>query len=227
MLKQSFTNHSHCGSIRAVAAVGKYIVSGSTDEVIRIFNLSTRTEHGYLQQQNGKVSILLARIYVIIVCYILEFYFFTGTINCLANFESSYMLSGSEDGSICIWRSGNWQCEKTLKGHQGGVIGIAVHPSGKMALSIGKDKALRTWNLVKGRCGYITNLKVVAEVIQWSPEGLFYAIGHSNRVDVYSVQSAQVVYSISFGKRITSVCFISVSTEATFSEAKASMLLST
>lgn len=35
---------------------------------------------------------------------------------------------------------------------------LAVHPSGKMALSVGKDHTLRTWNLVKGRPAYTTNL---------------------------------------------------------------------
>jgi len=34
---------------------------------------------------------------------------------------------------------------------------LAVHPSGKLALSVGKDKTLRTWNLVKGRPAYTTN----------------------------------------------------------------------
>lgn len=39
-----------------------------------------------------------------------------------------------------------------------GVTFIAVHPSGKLALSLGKDLTLRTWNLVKGRPAYTTNL---------------------------------------------------------------------
>ena len=31
---------------------------------------------------------------------------------------------------------------------KGGVVDVSIHPSGKMALSIGKDKKLVTWNLV-------------------------------------------------------------------------------
>lgn len=34
---------------------------------------------------------------------------------------------------------------------------LACHPSGKLALSVGKDRTLRTWNLVKGRPAYTTN----------------------------------------------------------------------
>lgn len=36
---------------------------------------------------------------------------------------------------------------------------ISIHPSGKMALSVSKDKTLRTWNLIKGRSAYVTNMK--------------------------------------------------------------------
>jgi len=181
-LKQSFTNHSHSGSLRSVANVGKFLASGSTDEVIRLVNLSTRTEHGFLQQQSG-------------------------TITCLTNFESQFLFSGSEDGTICIWKSGSWVCEKTLKAHQGGVLGIDVHPSGKLALSIGKDRALKTWNLIKGRTGFITNLKGVADAVRWSPKGTMYAVAIANRVDIYCIQTAKIVYSIPFGKRASSLVF--------------------
>ena len=35
---------------------------------------------------------------------------------------------------------------------------ISIHPTGKMALSVSKDMTLRTWNLIKGRSAYVTNL---------------------------------------------------------------------
>jgi protein MAK11 len=38
------------------------------------------------------------------------------------------------------------------------VTSLSVHPSGKLALSVGTDATLRTWNLVKGRQAYATNL---------------------------------------------------------------------
>ena len=36
---------------------------------------------------------------------------------------------------------------------------VTIHPSGKLALSVSKDKTLRTWNLLKGRAAYTTNIK--------------------------------------------------------------------
>lgn len=136
---------------------------------------------------------------------------FKGTITCLTSYNGNYLFSGCDDGTICIWKKGSWLCEKTLKAHIGGVTDVSVHPSGKLALSIGKDKALKTWNLVKGRCGYVTNLKAVGDAVKWSPEGGYYAVSLCNRVDVYSLQSAKVVYSTEVGKRISCISFIDVS----------------
>ena len=44
---------------------------------------------------------------------------------------------------------GSWQVEKTLYKHSAGVTALALHPTGKLAFSAGKDKKLITWNLVK------------------------------------------------------------------------------
>lgn len=35
---------------------------------------------------------------------------------------------------------------------------VSVHPTGKLALTVGKDRSLRTWNLITGRSAFITNL---------------------------------------------------------------------
>lgn len=43
---------------------------------------------------------------------------------------------------------------------RGPVYNFAIHPTGKMALSISKDKTMKTWNLMTGRCAYTTNIKL-------------------------------------------------------------------
>jgi len=95
------------------------------------------------------------------------------------------------------------------------VCAVAVHPSGKLALSVGtSERNLKTWNLIKGRTGFVTNLHgSIGEAVAWSPEGNFYAVGLSSRVDVYAVETAKVVYSAQFGKRISRIIFINVSPE--------------
>ena len=43
--------------------------------------------------------------------------------------------SCSADGTITVWAAPSWDCLKTLAGHRSEVTGLAVHPSGRMALS--------------------------------------------------------------------------------------------
>uniref|UniRef100_T1IW39 Uncharacterized protein n=1 Tax=Strigamia maritima TaxID=126957 RepID=T1IW39_STRMM len=182
-LKQSFTNHSHMGSIRCLCATSKFLTSGATDETINLFNLKNRTECGALIHHEG-------------------------SINALKFYGNSYLLSASEDGNICVWQTNNWQCLKTLRGHKKGVTSLSVHPSGKLALSLSKDATLRTWNLVKGRSAYIINLKKVADIVEWSTSGHFYAVAIDENVDIYSVEKAGIIRSIDYGRKIHCLSFV-------------------
>ena len=69
------------------------------------------------------------------------------------------MLTASEDGTICIWQTADWVHLKTLLGHSGAVTSVAVHPSCRIALSCGRDRTLRTWDLIKGKQVYSQNTR--------------------------------------------------------------------
>ncbi|CAG8808042.1 11563_t:CDS:1, partial [Racocetra fulgida] len=55
-------------------------------------------------------------------------------------YNKTHMISGSEDGTVCIWRTKDWESLKVLKGHKGRVNSVDIHPSGKIALSVSSDK---------------------------------------------------------------------------------------
>lgn len=76
---------------------------------------------------------------------------------------------------------------------------LAIHPTGKLALSTGADGVLRTWNLIKGRQAYAVNLvpklKLDAKyvmIIKWSPNGEKYLLGVNHTIYLYSVESAGI-----------------------------------
>ena len=71
----------------------------------RVYNISKKTELGTLLQHDG-------------------------TITALQFCGKAHLLSGSEDGMICIWQTVDWVCMKTLVGHKAGINSITVHPSG-------------------------------------------------------------------------------------------------
>jgi WD40 repeat protein len=66
---------------------------------------------------------------------------------------------------------GDWEHLKQMKGHKGSVNSLAVHPSGRLALSVAHDRALRMWDLVKGRCTYTAKLDAEGDNLQFCPSG--------------------------------------------------------
>jgi WD40 repeat protein len=68
--------------VQSGTKAGELMVSGGVDEHIRMYNMRRRAEVGELLYHKGTISRLV----------------FIG---------SSHLLSASEDGTICIWRSAN------------------------------------------------------------------------------------------------------------------------
>lgn len=178
-----FTHHAHTASISVVAASERFVVTGSKDETIQLYDMKKRTEHGALLHHDG-------------------------TITCLEFYGTSHLLSGGEDGLICVWGKKKWECLKTIRAHQGHVTSLSVHPSGKLALSVGTDKTLRTWNLINGRSAFIKNIKQNAHIVRWSPDGDKYVAVVNDTVNIYDLQTASVTGTITNPKRISSIKFL-------------------
>ncbi|XP_019867890.2 p21-activated protein kinase-interacting protein 1-like [Aethina tumida] len=185
---QSFASHDHSSSIRSVAYSGNYLASGGADDKIFIYDLKTRKEHCVLTQHDSTISALQ----------------FTS--------NHSHVISGSSDGVLAIVRTGNWQLEKIWeKAHKGSaILDIAVHESGKLALTLGSDCSLRTWNLVKGRQAYVINLNSKSkdakslEKIVWAPDGVHFILYGGKYIEIWSIESGGIVKVIELKEKVCS-----------------------
>eukprot|EP00112_Aurelia_sp_Birch-Aquarium-sp1_P019717 Seg494.3_Seg494.5 transcript_id=Seg494.3_Seg494.5/GoldUCD/mRNA.D3Y31 product="p21-activated protein kinase-interacting protein 1-like" protein_id=Seg494.3_Seg494.5/GoldUCD/D3Y31 len=180
----TFTDQGHDGCIKTVATGGKFLASGSTDETIRLYDLKKHVELGSLVQQGGSITEIA----------------FSG---------QTHMLSASADGTIAIWECKSWECVKTLKGHRDAVNSISIHPTGRLALSVSKDKTVRTWNLLTGRSAYTTNIKQVGELVIWSPSGDSYVVSSGCKATVYKISDASETCVIDCQKPILTMNFLS------------------
>jgi len=164
------------------------------DEHIRMYDLRKRAEVGELLHHKG-------------------------TITALGFVGSSHLLSGSEDGLVCIWRVYDWSLLHILGGHKGAVTAVALHPSGKLALSTGRDRSLRLWDLVKGRCAYITKLEAVAESVKWSEDGEAYALLLGDRrLEVRRTADNKPTAILTHPLRITALAFLPSSSSSSSSD---------
>ena len=181
----SFGFHCSAGSLKAIAVSesGRWMVCGGMDERIHIFNVQENRAIGELSSHSGAVS-------------------------SLAFVGDTHLLSGSEDSTICIWRVHDWQCLHILGGHKSGVNSIAVHPSGKIALSASKDNTLKTWNLIHGRCAFTRRLRGPADKVLWHSAGEHYLLVIGSELQLYNIADNKVcAASFSFASRVNQAVF--------------------
>uniref|UniRef100_A0A1D2A8Y5 P21-activated protein kinase-interacting protein 1-like protein n=2 Tax=Auxenochlorella protothecoides TaxID=3075 RepID=A0A1D2A8Y5_AUXPR len=186
-LTKSFTHPAHKGAIRSIAAAGPFLACGGSEDTIHIYNLRTNKDLGFLMAP-GEGAVTAA-------------VFHTPT----GRSTPTHLLTGSADGSLSIWGvGGEWTCLKTFKAHTKEVTGVAVHPSGRVALSISRDGTLRIWDLVKGRSTFATKLPQAAEAITFSPSGDVYALLAGAVLSMHSVaaESSTALATLSHERRV-------------------------
>lgn len=133
----------------------------------------------------------------------------TDEIHTLEFFGATNALSGSKDGTICIWRCHDWLCLHTVKGeHKAVVNDIAVHNSGRLALSVAGDRTLILWDLTKGKPAYKTKLSNMPKRVYWSPHCNLFVVQFDSQVQVYSADTGNSVKSIHFSSKIRDVLFL-------------------
>ncbi|KEP61549.1 UNVERIFIED_CONTAM: WD domain, G-beta repeat-containing protein [Hammondia hammondi] len=183
-LKLTFAVNAHVGCVKTIASTHSLLLTGSTDESIRIYNLESRRETGVLTSPSG------------------------GTVNCLSLVGNAFLLSGDTRGRVRLWRGSSWEMLKSLdttkaappqKGRKGSakrlnrardadaddseeeeqirqgrkaVKSLAVHPSGRLCLVLTADGTLQLWNLLTASCAVRTPLGVGerAESVRWPPQ---------------------------------------------------------
>ncbi|KAK9463597.1 WD40-repeat-containing domain protein [Lipomyces oligophaga] len=161
----------HTASIRCIAHAKRYLVTGGNDEHIRLYDLQKRKEIGTLMHHEGSVTSL-------------QF------VKTASGNSGKWLVSGGEDGKILIWRTKDWEVLADMKGHKGGVNDIAIHPSGKIALSVGQDRTLRLWNLMTAKNASVLKLPGPPAIqVSWNSAGDRYAVGWQRRISIYDMNS--------------------------------------
>ena len=120
-------------------------------------------------------------------------YCHVGSITHLLFPSRSHLLSASEDGTLALFRARDWAVLRTLKGHTGRINSVAVHPSGKLALSVGRDRTLRMWDLMRGKGSASTKLGVEGELVRWSADGTMLVVQYQKIIDVYTTVSQHLI----------------------------------
>jgi WD40 repeat protein len=180
---------AHTASIRSMAINQKLglMATGSNDEVIKLYNLNTRKEMGYIHSHQGSI------------------------VKLWYDEESGRMVVGADNGSMMFFRCKDYELLKTAtvnvktsRALSAFMADFDVHASGKVALSVGEDGKLRMWDLVKGKCAFSKSLlrpsKVKPEKILFCPATVKnktdkFGVLFADRIGIYDTETSDEVYS--------------------------------
>ena len=88
---------------------------------------------------------------------------------------------------------------------------FALHPSGKLCVSVSKDNTLKIWNLVHGRCAFTRRLKGPAQKVAWHKEKDYYLLVIGNEVQIYdSNGNNECTGKITRSSRVNQACFVDI-----------------
>lgn len=172
---------------------GRYVASGGADDKVFIFDMLKRQELSLLNQQRGTVTTLA----------------FTP--------DTSHLFVGDSSGALIAYSTATWEIHKIWpKAHKGnGVSLIRIHPSGKLAITLGTELNMQLWNLIRGTCVNTTNLKAIPELgrivdcIEWNASGDFLAISGAKVVQIWNTKTAVCERSFPMPQQPTSLAWIS------------------
>ncbi|KAL5726856.1 hypothetical protein ACHQM5_000104 [Ranunculus cassubicifolius] len=182
-LKPLFSYPAHLSTIKCVAVSGPVAVSGGADDAIKIYDLPSSSEVGSLMDHKGAVTAL-------------SFY----NLSSLA-FPRN-LLSGSDDGTVSIYDADPFVHLKTIMAHKKGVNDLGIHPSGKLALTVGRDSCLAMLNLVRGRRSFYCRLDKEATIVKYDLKGEKFFMVKEDSVSIHEAEDAKLVLEMESQKPI-------------------------
>ncbi|CAM8890800.1 unnamed protein product [Rhodiola kirilowii] len=182
-LSQLFSYPAHLSPVKSVAVSNSVAASSSADDSVKIYDLSNATEIGSLIDHSATVTALS---------------FYTP-----ANLSfPRNLISAAADGSICIYDSDPFVLLQTLIVHKSGINDLAVHPSGRLALTVGRDSCLGMVNLIRGRRSFYCKLAKEASLVKFGIGGDRFYMTMEEKVSVHEAEDAKIVCELESQKRI-------------------------
>ncbi len=121
------TGHADEVNSIAFSTYGKYALSGSLDNTLKLWEVATGREMRTFTGHNNSVT------------------------SVAFSPDSKYALSGSLDNTLKLWKVATGRELRTFTGHTDYVTSVAISPDGKYALSGSWDSTLKLWELATGR----------------------------------------------------------------------------
>jgi WD40 repeat protein/serine/threonine protein kinase len=172
-LIRTFKGHTAWVHSVALTADGRFVVSGSWDCTLRVWDLrlgqSVRTLEGH-----------------------------RGWVNAVAvTPDGSRAISAASDCTLRVWDLGTGQSVQTLKGHTDRVNAIVVTPDCRRAISASSDRTLRLWDLENGKLMHTLKGHLgVVNAVAVTPDGRYAVSASDYRLRIWDLERGRLVRTL-------------------------------
>ena len=96
---------------------------------------------------------------------------------------------------------------RTLRGHSGRINSASAHPSGRVALSVGADRTIRMWDLMRGVGSASVKIGIEAELVRWDTLGKRFAVMAQRQAMVFATDMTKLA-EVERRERLHDVSFL-------------------
>ena len=125
-LIRTFAGHDSPVLACAFSPDGRRLVSGSSDETLKLWDAETGSCEATLEGHDNNVWA------------------------CGFSPDGRRIVSASYDNTLKVWNAETGACEATLEGHNGSVNACALSPDGRRIISASSDQTLKLWDVEAG-----------------------------------------------------------------------------
>ncbi|XBH89255.1 hypothetical protein VPH35_081197 [Triticum aestivum] len=184
-----FSYPAHAGPIRCVAAAPRagLAASGGADDSIRLYDLRAAADLGPLLDPSAAVSALA--------------FHSIGPV-------PRNLLAASDDGLLHIYDADGFALLTSLRVFPRGreaADALAVHPSGRVALAVGRAGGLSMVNLLRGRRSFTCRLERPASAVAYAQDaagGDRFVMAAEEKVTVHDSEDARIIHEMRCDKRV-------------------------
>ena len=127
------------------------------------------------------------------------------------------LMVGDAEGSVYAFDGKSGATVWERRGvHEGGVLAVAIHPSGTAFATAGQDRRVLIWSAAEGQVSRAIDVgSGWVENVAWSPDGQWLAASCSRQVHAYGADGAEVWRSDDHPSTVSAIAWSSVGELAT------------
>jgi len=144
---RSFTGHNDIVYSVAFSNDGRYILSGSSDNTLKIWDTSGQCIRTFTGHNDVVSSVAFSP-------------------------DGKYAISGSFDSTIKLWDISTGGCIRTYEGHSDIIISVAISQDGKHILTGSRDHTIKLWDINRSNClRTFTGQNSMVSSVAFCPDG--------------------------------------------------------